>query len=84
MMEAKDYSAAEVYLNNVSAYVKEKYMEESYQIESLRARLLLEKTMYDKDEKMHLAILRKHTNLYVQIKLQRDIILIGRLLCKLL
>lgn len=49
MMEAQDYSAAEVYLNNASAYVKEKYVEESYQIESLRARLLLEKTMYKKD-----------------------------------
>lgn len=50
VMEVHDYDAAEIYLENASSFSKERYSEESYQVESLRARLLLEKTMYDMDK----------------------------------
>lgn len=47
VMEVEDYSAAKIYLDNASSFSKEKYDEDSYQIESLKARLLLEETMYE-------------------------------------
>ena len=50
VMEIHDYNAAEIYLETASAFSKERYSEESYQVESLRARLLLEKTIYNNDE----------------------------------
>lgn len=50
VMEIHDYDATEIYLENASSFSKERYSEESYQVESLRARLLLEKTMYKKDK----------------------------------
>ena len=50
VMEIHDYAAAEIYLENASSFSKERYSEESYQVESLRARLLLEKTMYNMDK----------------------------------
>lgn len=50
VMEIHDYSAAEIYLETASAFSKERYSEESYQVESLRARLLLEKTIYNNDK----------------------------------
>lgn len=49
VMDINDYDAAEIYLDNASAFSKEHFNEESYQIELLRARLLLEKTMYKND-----------------------------------
>lgn len=49
VMEIKDYNAAEIYLENASSFSMERYGEDSYQVESLRARLLLEKTLYNKD-----------------------------------
>lgn len=51
VMEVNDYSAAELYLENADAFAKERFSEESYQVENLRARLLLEKTLYLKDYK---------------------------------
>ena len=50
VMEIHDYDAAEIYLETASSFSKERYSEESYQIESLRARLLLEKTLYNNDK----------------------------------
>ena len=50
VMEIHNYDAAELYLENASSFSKERYSEESYQVESLRARLLLEKTMYNMDK----------------------------------
>ena len=50
VMEIHDYNAAEIYLETASAFSKERYSEESYQVESLRARLLLEKTIYNNDK----------------------------------
>ncbi len=50
VMEIHDYDAAEIYLENASSFSKERYSEESYQVENLRARLLLEKTMYNMDK----------------------------------
>lgn len=49
VMDVKDYTAAEVYLNMASAFSMSKFQEDSYQIESLRARLLLEKTIEGMD-----------------------------------
>ena len=50
VMEIHNYDAAEIYLENASSFSKERYSEDSYQVESLRARLLLEKTMYNMDK----------------------------------
>lgn len=50
VMEIHDYGAAEIYLETASSFSKERYSEESYQVESLRARLLLEKTLYNFDK----------------------------------
>lgn len=51
VMDLKDYAAAQIYLENASALSTKKYSEDSYQVNSLRARLILEKTMYEKDKK---------------------------------
>lgn len=48
VMEVKDYEMAEIFLNNASAFSKDRYSEDSYQIESLKARLILERTIYNK------------------------------------
>ena len=49
VMEIHNYEAAAIYLENASSFSKEKYSDDSYQVKSLRARLLLEKTLYDND-----------------------------------
>lgn len=50
MMEIKNYDAAWIYLENASSLSTKRYNEDSYQVDSLRARLMLEKTLYDKDQ----------------------------------
>lgn len=49
VMDVKDYDAAQIYLDNASSCAKKQYNEDSYQVESLKARLLLEKTIYKND-----------------------------------
>lgn len=49
VMDVKDYGAAQIYLENASSCAQKKYDEDSYQVESLKARLLLEKTIYNND-----------------------------------
>lgn len=51
VMEIKDYGAAEIYLKNASALSQKKINEDSYQVDSLRARLFLERTIYENDVK---------------------------------
>ena len=48
-MEIKDYNSAKIYLDNAASYCQEKFGEDSWQIETNKARLLLERTMYEKD-----------------------------------
>ena len=48
-MEIKDYNSAQIYLDNAASYCQEKWGEDSWQIETNKARLLLERTMYEKD-----------------------------------
>lgn len=50
VMEIHDYNSAGIYLENASSFSNARYSEDSYQVESLRARLLLEKTVYDDDK----------------------------------
>lgn len=50
VMDIKDYDAAQIYLNNASSCAQKLYLEDSYQVESLKARLLLEKTIYNNDK----------------------------------
>lgn len=50
VMDVKDYDSAEIFLKNASSYSQDKYSEDSYQIESLKARLILEKTLHDNDQ----------------------------------
>ncbi|MDE6847695.1 MAG: hypothetical protein K2J99_18255, partial [Lachnospiraceae bacterium] len=49
VMDVKDYDAAQIYLDNASACAQKQYNDDSYQVESLKARLLLEKTIYNND-----------------------------------
>lgn len=49
VMDIKDYDAAQIYLENASSCSQKQYNEDSYQVESLKARLLLEKTIYNND-----------------------------------
>lgn len=49
VMDVKDYDAAQIYINNASSCSQKQYNEDSYQVESLKARLLLEKTIYNND-----------------------------------
>lgn len=50
VMEVEDYNAAEIYLNNASALSHKKINDDSYQVDSLRARLLLERTIVSGDK----------------------------------
>lgn len=59
VMEIKDYRTAEIYLNNASSYSIEKYSYDSFQVESMRARLLLEKTIYERDKENAFANFKK-------------------------
>ncbi len=49
VMDVKDYDAAQIYLDNASSCAQKKYLEDSYQVESLKARLMLEKTIFIDD-----------------------------------
>lgn len=50
-MEVKDYAAAQLYLENASNLANKKYNQDSYQVDSLRARLYLERTIYENNSK---------------------------------
>ena len=49
VMDVKDYESAHIFLENASSLAIEKFSEDSYQVDNLRARLILEKTIYDND-----------------------------------
>lgn len=50
-MEMKDYKVARIYLDNAEAFSYKKFDNDSWQIETHKARLLLEETIYDKNYK---------------------------------
>lgn len=49
-MDVKDYQTAEIYLDNATAFSEKGHKRGSWQIEIHRARLLLEKTIFENDQ----------------------------------
>ena len=50
-MEVHDYQAAQIYLDNAESFRKKKHVTDSWQIDTIKGRFLLEKTMYDNNAK---------------------------------
>lgn len=50
-MELKEYKTAGIYLENAESYSHKKFDSDSWQIETHKARLLLEQTIYEKNKK---------------------------------
>lgn len=50
-MEMKEYKIAGIYLENAESYSRKKFDSDSWQIETHKARLLLEQTIYEKNQK---------------------------------
>lgn len=50
-MELKEYKTAGIYLENAESYSHKKFDSDSWQIETHKARLLLEQTIYEKNQK---------------------------------
>lgn len=50
-MEMKEYKTAGIYLDNAESYSHKKFDSDSWQIETHKARLLLEQTVYEKNRK---------------------------------
>lgn len=50
-MEIKEYKTAGIYLENAESYSHKKFDSDSWQIETHKARLLLEQTIYEKNQK---------------------------------